>query len=182
MICTPEYVYGDTEYGLLDTVICDDCREDVKYSTSSLRALKGMPTHLRVNRGCEDSLLSVFASLRRCIECGPLTKAEIYLGNLNGHLTFLPGLPMRWNLLGGWSLDLHSLEVCHLPFTVITHPTVLAPPLPSTPALHGWTPPSSYPLISGYSPPASPRSQLLRLCQMYEQDPARNGASRNLQA
>jgi len=34
------------------------------YSTSSSRALKGLPIHLRVNRECEESLLSVFASLR----------------------------------------------------------------------------------------------------------------------
>lgn len=48
---------------------------------------------------------------RRCTECGPLTRAEFYLGNVRGHLLFLPGLPMSWAICGGWSLDLHSLEV-----------------------------------------------------------------------
>lgn len=87
-----------------------DEQEGVMYSTSSSRALKGLPIHLRVNRECEESLLSVFASLRRCTECGPLTRAEFYLGNVRGHLLFLPGLPMSWAICGGWSLDLHSLE------------------------------------------------------------------------
>ena len=80
------------------------------YATSSGRALKGYPTPLRVNKACEENLLAVFASLRRCIECGPLTRAEVYLGNIRGRLIFLPGLPMRWSFCGGWSLDLCSLE------------------------------------------------------------------------
>lgn len=83
------------------------------YATSSGRALKGYPTPLRVNKACEENLLAVFASLRRCIECGPLTRAEVYLGNIRGRLIFFPGLPMRWSICGGWSLDLCSLEVRH---------------------------------------------------------------------
>lgn len=81
------------------------------FSTSSDRALKGMPVPLRVNKACEELLLKVFASLRRCIECGPLTKAEIYLGSINGRLIFLPGFPLKWTHCGGWGLDLQSLEV-----------------------------------------------------------------------
>lgn len=89
-------------------------RGESMYSTSSGRALKGIPAPLRVNKVCEESLLRVFASLRRCIECGPLTKAEIYLGSIRGRLVFLPGLPLKWSLFGGWTLDLHSLEVSNI--------------------------------------------------------------------
>ena len=85
-------------------------RDGRMYATSSGRALKGYPTPLRVNKACEEQLLAVFASLRRCIECGPLTRAEVYLGNIKGRLIFFPGLPMRWSICGGWSLDLCSLE------------------------------------------------------------------------
>ena len=79
--------------------------------TSSGRALTGLPVHLAVNKQCEEALLSVFASLRRCAECGPHTRAEIYMGSLWGRMVFLPGLPFSWTNCGGWALDLESLEV-----------------------------------------------------------------------
>ena len=78
---------------------------------SSNRALKGMPIHLTVNQECETRLLSVFASLRRCRECGPHTKSEIYLGSVYGHMCFLPGPPWKLLRIGAWSLNLESLQV-----------------------------------------------------------------------
>lgn len=87
------------------------CRSGDWSFVSSHRALKGMPLKLQINQQCEERLLSVFSSLRRCRDCGPHTKSEIYLGTIRGQMVFLPGPPFRLLHPGGWQLHLESLHV-----------------------------------------------------------------------
>ena len=73
----------------------------------------------------------MFASLRRCAECGPHTRAEIYMGSIWGRMVFLPGLPLDWLNCGGWALDLESLQV-RLGFWDLASGTMSAAEISST--------------------------------------------------